>query len=86
MEAIFIDKLNTTPYRPQSNGILERFHGTLVPILKKAKDENMDCVKFLLIALYAIHLTPSVATSYSPFALVYGRSMPSPVDLLWLEK
>ena len=35
-EALSIDKLNTTPYRPQSNGILERFHGTLVPMLKKA--------------------------------------------------
>ena len=58
-------------------------------MLKKAKDKNMDWVKCLPIALYAIRLTPSVATSYSPFALVHGRNMPSPVDLLhagWLEK
>ena len=88
-EALSIDKLNTTPYRPQSNGILDRFHGTLVPMLKKAEDKNMDWVKFLPIALYAIRLTPSIATGYSPFALVHGRNMPSPVDLLhagWLEK
>ena len=58
-------------------------------MLKKIKDENMDWVKFLPIALYPIRLTPSLATSYSPFALVHGRNMPSPVDLLhagWLEK
>ena len=88
-EALSIDKLNTTPYRPQSNGILDRFHGTLVPMLKKAEDKNMDWVKFLPIALYAIRLTPSIATGYSPFALVHGSNMPSPVDLLhagWLEK
>ena len=58
-------------------------------MLIKVKDKNMDWVKFLPIALYAIRLTPSVATCYSPFALVHGRNMPSPVDLLhagWLEK
>ena len=81
-EALSIDKLNTTPYRPQANGILERFHGTLVPMLKKAKDKSMDWVTFLPIALYAICLTPSVATGYSRFALVHSRNMPSLVDLL----
>ena len=57
--------------------------------MKKAKDKNMDWVKFMPIALYAICLTLSVATGYSPFALVHGRNMPPPVDLLhagWLEK
>ena len=51
-------------------------------MLKKTKDKNMDRVKFLPIALYAIRLTPSVATGYSHFTLVRGRNMPSPVDLL----
>ena len=58
-------------------------------MLKNIEDINKDWVKFLPIALYAIRLTPSVATGYSPFSLVYGRNMPSPVDLLhagWLEK
>ena len=64
-EALSIDKLNTTPYRPQSNGILERFHGTLVPMLKKVKNNNMDWVKLLPIALYAIRSTPSVATGFT---------------------
>ena len=28
-----IQKIESSPYRPQSNGIVERFHGTLVPPL-----------------------------------------------------
>ena len=32
-----ITHITTVPYRPQGNGILERFHGTLKPLLAKAK-------------------------------------------------
>ena len=31
-----VSKLQTTAYRPQSNGVVERLHGTLVPMLHKA--------------------------------------------------
>ena len=31
-----VSKLQTTAYRPQSNGVVERLHGTLVPMLRKA--------------------------------------------------
>ena len=32
-----VQKLHTTPYHPQTNGTLERFHGTLEAMLTKAK-------------------------------------------------
>ncbi len=35
-EGVGIDKVHTSPYRPQSNGVLEKFHGTLKPMLGKA--------------------------------------------------
>ncbi len=29
-----IDKVETTPYFPKDNGLVERFHGSLKPIVK----------------------------------------------------
>ena len=84
-----VDKIQTSPYWPQSNGLVERFHGTLVPLLKKCSERKTDWVKFLPLALYAIRLMPNSATGASPYLLVHGRELHSPVDLLyngWVEK
>ena len=35
LRAILVVKIQTTPYRPQSNGVVERLHGTLVPMIRK---------------------------------------------------
>ena len=42
-----IQKIETAPYRPQSNGLVERFHGTLIPLLKKCSNNKSDWVKLL---------------------------------------
>ena len=36
-----VDKLQTTPYHPQSNGCLERWHGTLVSMLVKSLQDKL---------------------------------------------
>ena len=41
-----ITHIVTTPYRPQGNSVLERFHGTLKPILSKACDSYVGWVSF----------------------------------------
>ena len=59
-----------------------------MPMLKKAAGRKTDWAKLLPLALYAIRLTPSSATGFSPYALVHGREIHSPVDLLyqgWVE-
>ena len=35
-------KIRTTPYRPQSNGVVEHLHGTLVPMIKKSLKAKLD--------------------------------------------
>ncbi len=87
-EILGCDQIRSSPYRPQSNGMLERFHGTLKPMLGKAKEKGVDWSDFLPMALYAIRQVPCRSTGYSPHELVYGRSMCGPLDLLysgWVE-
>ena len=39
-----IVKVRTIPYRPRSNGTVERLHGTLVPMIRKSTSTKMDWV------------------------------------------
>ncbi len=59
-ERLGIDLIATSPYRPQSNGIVERFHGMLKPMLAKARDSDVDWADFLPLALFAIRQVPNI--------------------------
>ncbi len=78
-----IDTIHTSPYRPQSNGVVERLHGTLKPMLAKAVDNGIDWVDFLPMALFAIRQVPNRDLGFSPHFLVYGREVMGPLDLLY---
>ena len=39
---LHIDKIKTTPYHPECNGVVERMHGTLGAMLTKAAAEGQD--------------------------------------------
>ncbi len=43
-ETLGIDAVCTSPYCPQGNGVVERFHGTLKPMLAKAVENRVDLV------------------------------------------
>ena len=78
-----ITHITTVPYRPQGNGILERFHGTLKPLLAKAKSTKIDWVQFLPLALSAIRAVPCRSTGFSPSELVFGRNNRNVLDILF---
>lgn len=59
--------IHTTPYHPQGNGVLERLHGTLKPMLAKAADLGVDWVRFTPMALFALRQMPHIDTGLSPF-------------------
>ncbi len=46
-DTLGIDSVATSLYRPQSNGVVERFHGSLKPMLAKAVDDGVDWADFL---------------------------------------
>ena len=73
----------SSAYRPQSQGCLERFHQTLKSMLRKFClesdrdwDENIDWL------LFAIRECPQESTGYSPFELLFGRTIRGPLKVL----
>ena len=85
---LHIDKLKTTPYHPEGNGVCERMHGTLGAMLTKAAKAGQDWVGQVPFALFALRAAPNRDTQFSPFELIYGRRVRTPLDILhqgWAE-
>ena len=78
-----ITHIKTVPYRPQGNGVIERFHGTLKPLLSKASDDDFDWPSFLPLALSAIRSVPCRSTGFSPAELVFGRNPRNLLDVVY---
>ncbi|KAL8570939.1 hypothetical protein ACOMHN_023611 [Nucella lapillus] len=78
-----VTQLYTTPYHPQSNGLVERFNGTLKGMLKKLCEERpSDWDRYIPAALFAYREAPQESTGFSPFELLYGRTVKGPVSIL----
>ena len=83
-----IDKVKTTPYHPETNGVVERMHGTLGAMLTKASALGLDWVGQIPFAMFALRSAPNRDTHFSPFQLVYGHRVRTPLDILhqgWAE-
>ena len=74
-----VTHIKTSTYHPQSNGCLERFHGTLVPMLRKVSKNNLLWPEQIKYVLFALRGMPSRTTGFSPYEVVFGRKFPSPL-------
>ena len=73
----------TPPYHAQSNGLVERFNGTLKQILKKLCAEcPKDWHLHLPAVLFAYRDAPHAATGFSPFELVMGHRVRGPLTVV----
>ena len=74
--------MRSTPYHPQVNGMLERFHRTLNTMLGKVVSDNQrnwhECLPTVMAAYRA---TVHESTGYTPNRLIFGREARLPVDL-----
>lgn len=73
----------TTPFHPSGNGRIERFHGTLKSALRKlCSDKPRKWHRYLVPTLFALREIPNDRTGFSPFELLYGRSVRGPLSVL----
>ena len=77
-----IAHLKTSPYHPQSNGMLERFHSTLKQMLRKTCLEIREWDTWISYLLFAYRETPHSTTGFSPFELMFGRDVRGPLTVL----
>ena len=73
-----VQKLNTSGYHPQTNGLCERFNSTLIQMLAKTV-ERFGLDGHLSYVLYAYRVSVQESTRESPFFLLYGRDPMLPV-------
>ncbi|CAC5365137.1 unnamed protein product [Mytilus coruscus] len=79
-----IDKTRTCPYRPQSDGMVERFNQTLQSILRLFVNEHRNYwdnhIPFINMAYRA---TQHASTKCSPNLLMFGHELRCPIDVMF---
>ena len=66
----------TSPYHPRTNGHVERFNQTLINALKKhTEKEPSEWHKWLPYVLLAYRSRKHSSTGFTPYELMFGRSM-----------
>ena len=83
LQQLGIDRIFSAPYHPQSNGKLEVFHKYLKPTVKKlCENDPANWDKYINQVLASYRITPNLATTESPFFLVYSKDPNIPLHQL----
>ena len=79
-----IEKTRTTPYHPQSDGMVERFNRTLATMLTAYVSSNQkDWDEQLPYVMMAYRSADHETTGMSPNMLMFGREVSTPLDLMY---
>lgn len=79
-----INKTRTTPYRPQSDGMVERFNRTLEDQLAKYVDEHQkDWDRHVPFLMMAYRTAVHQSTGFTASKLMLGREIRLPMDLMF---
>jgi len=84
LEELAIVKTRTNPYRPQSDGMVERFNRTLIQgltSLVNSKQDDWDT--FSQYVAHAYNCTVHASTGCTPNSLVFGSEIIMPADLVF---
>ena len=81
---LHVSPIRTSPYHPQTDGLVEMFNQTLKAMIRKtAVTEGKDWDKLIPYLLFAYQEVPQAAsTGLSPFELLYGRTVWGPLDIV----
>ena len=79
-EKFLIKHIFSSPYHPQTNGIVERLNWTLCSLLAKVKEKDEDWDIHIPAILFAYRTKRHATTGYTPFQLVYGCQAILPIE------
>ncbi|XP_064463594.1 uncharacterized protein LOC135374580 [Ornithodoros turicata] len=78
-----IRQMQTTPYHPMGNGLVEHFNGTLKSMLRRMCEEGpTDWDRYLPELLFAYREVPQKSLVFSPFDMLYRRLVRGPLTVL----
>ena len=87
---VSIRQLTTSPYHPMCNGLVEKFNGTLKCMLKRlCSEQPKQWHRYINALLFAYREVPRASMGFSPFELLYGRTVRGPMNILkelWTEE
>ena len=85
-----IRRLTTSPYHPACNGLVKKFNRTLKRMLGRlCHEQPRQWHRFINPLLFACGEARQEVTGFSPFELLYGRTVRGPVQILkelWSEE
>ncbi|XP_069586606.1 uncharacterized protein, partial [Ranitomeya imitator] len=82
-----VKHLVSSAYHPQTNGLCERFNGTLKQMLRMlVETQGRDWERYLPHLLFAYREVPQASTGFSPFELLYGRRVRGPLGLVQIMR
>ena len=65
------------------NGLVEKYNGVLKSMLKKMRSERVrDWDRYVDALMFAYKEVPQESPGFSPFELLYGRSIRGPMTIL----
>jgi len=82
--------IKVSAYHPMANGLAESFNGTLKQMMKKmCLEQPREWDRMIPALLFAYREVPQSSMLFSPFELLYGRTVRGPMQILknlWLKE